>query len=439
MKRLIAIVLAIAMAAALLGCETQELRAPGNFYYYKSEPAFTGTNGVLAPERRELAGIEHDLNAILELYCAGPASRDLENPLPKGCPAPTCSLEGTEQRLSFGREFADLSGIELTIAVGCLARTFLELTGAKTLILTADGALLNGETAMMVTLADLQLRDESQDLLHGDYTIYYTGTDQRYLVGHSVSVGLSAREELPVQLLELMTDAPSGTALRSVLPEGCRILSVTAEDGLCTVDLSEEFETHRFYSHTGQLLSLMGVVNTLTNLPEIEQVEFTIEGDLLVRYGALSISGPLWHDERFLGPVRTALGEWDATIFLAHGEQTGLIPLPTRLRQTGALPQAEMMMRVLLTDSGLNGLSTCIPEGTRLNSLTLQKRVCHVDLSPEYLEEPGNLLWAGRVIAASLCTLDGISAVRITVDGAVPEGFDSALFGVLAPRNDWFL
>ncbi|MBE6950359.1 MAG: hypothetical protein E7451_03370 [Ruminococcaceae bacterium] len=439
MKRFTALLLVLVMTAALLGCQTQELLCPGNFYYFRAETAYTGINGVIAPEQRELAGIEKDLNAILELYCAGPENREFDNPLPKGCPAPTYTLDGSALQLSFGAEFAELTGIELTVAAGCLARTFLELTGAETLILTADGALLNGETAMVVTLADLQLRDDSQDRLHGDYTIYYTGTDQRYLVGHSVSVGLSAREELPGQLLELMTAAPSGTGLRSVLPEGCRILSVTMEDGLCTVDLSEEFETHRFYSHTGQLLSLMGVVNTLTNLPEIEQVEFTIEGDLLVRYGALSVSGPLWHDERFLGPVRTALGEWDATIFLAHGEQTGLIPLPTRLRQTGALPQAEMMMRVLLSDSGLNGLSTCIPEGTQLNSLKLQKRVCHVDLSAQYLEKPENLLWAGRVIAASLCTLDGISAVRITVDGTVPAGFDGALFGVLAPRNDWFL
>lgn len=437
MKKIISFLLVLSLTAALLGCQAQEPQVPGSFYYYRSDTAFSGTDGVIAPEIRELAGIAGDLDALLALYCQGPDSRELESPLPKNCPVPGHTLEGTTLYLHFGEEFAVLSGIELTVAAGCLARTFLNLTGAETLILTANGALMDGETSIRITLADLSLRDDSQDRLHGDYIVYYTGADRRYLVGQSVSVNLSAREELPGLLLERMRTAPAG--LRTVFPEGTRILSVSTEDGLCTVDLSTEFESRRFYTHTGQLLSLMGVVNTLTELPEIDRVEFTIDGALLVRYGSLSLSGPLEHDDRFLGPVRTSLGERDATIYLAQNEQTGLIPLPTRLRQTGAVSQPELILRVLLGTPDRNGLSTCIPQGTRLNSVRLDRRVCHVDLSAEYLDSPEDLLWAGRVITASLCTLDGVSAVMITVEGAVPAAFDAALFGVLAPKNDWFL
>lgn len=439
MKKLTVFLLILAMAASCFGCQPQELRSPGNFYYYRNDTAFSGTDGVIAPEQRELAGMEDDLSAILALYCAGPLSRDFENPLPDDCPVPTYTLDGDTLYLHFSEEFAVLSGLELTMTAGCLARTFLELTGAEKLILTARGALLGGETSMTLTLDQLGLRDDSQDRLHGEHTVYYTGTDRRYLVGHSISLDLSVREELPGRLLEQMLAVPSGTGLRSVLPPGTRILSITTEDGLCTVDLSREFETRRFFSHTEQLLSLMGIVNTLTNLPEIDRVEFTIEGELLVRYGALSVSGPMQYDERFLGPVRTSLGERDATIFLAHGEQTALIPMPTRLRQTGSVSQAEMMLRALLLDSGINGFATQIPAGTHLNSVRLEDRICHVDLSEEYLTSPENLLWSGRVITASLCTLEGISAVRITVNGAVPEGYDGSLFGVLMPKVDWFL
>ena len=439
MKRLFSLILALILLTGLWGCQEPEYRSPGVFYFYRTDTAFSGTDGVLAPEVRELAGIENDLDAILALYCQGPVSRDLESPIPKGCPAPSCTLEDGTLTLRFSREFAQLEGMELTVAVGGLARTFLELTGAERLVLTADGGLLDGETSMTVTLADLALRDDTQDRLHGDFTVYCTDAERRYLVAQSTSLFLTAREELPQLLLEQMCAPPADDALRSALPKGTRVLSAVTDDGLCTVDLSHEFVSRRFYSHEGQLTSIMGIVNTLTALPEIDRVELTVEGELLLRIGSVSLSGPLVRDERFLGPVRSGLGERDSTIYLAHGQDSLLLPLPLRLRQSAAYSPAEQMVRFLLSDSSLNDLRTCIPAGTRLNSIRLEKRICRLDLSSEFLEGNENLLLPIRVITASLCTLEGISAVRITVDGAVPEGFPASYFGVHVPNSDWFL
>lgn len=438
MKRLTAIILILTLAAGLFGCRTEELHSPSSFYYCRSDPKFAGTDGIIAPEQRELAGIEGDLDAILELYFLGPESRELENLIPADCPVPRWDREGDELHLHFSQELAALSGMELTLAASCLTRTFLELTGCKRLILTAEGQRLNGEASLVLTLDDLSLRDDSLDRLHGEHTIYYTDPEQRYLIGQSISLDLTNREELPGLLLELMTMPPEGTELRSLIPADTQIRSVTVEDGLCTLDLGLEFVSRRFYTPSAQLLTLTGIVNTLTNLPEIERVEFCANGQLLVRYGSLYLTGPMSRDERSLGPVRTGLGEQEATIYLAHGEQTGLVGAATRLRQTTGLPQCALLMRLLLEDSGLNGLHTHIPAGTRLNSIRVEKRICHVDLSAEFLNS-GDLTWAARVITASLCTLDGISAVRITVDGTVPEGYSRHVFGVLTPKDAWFL
>ena len=438
MKRLTAIFLLLTLAAGLFGCHSQELRAPSSFYYYRSDPRFAGTDGVIAPEQRELAGIEEDLDAILELYFRGPESRELESLIPAECPVPKWSREGDTLHLQFTRELAALSGVELTLAASCLTRTFLELTDCTTLILTADGSRLNGETTLVMTLEDLTLRDDSLDRLHGEHTVYYTDPERRYLIGQSVSLDLTNREELPALLLERMRSAPEGTELRSLIPSDTEIRSVTVEDGLCTLDLSLEFLSRRFYSPSGQLLTLTGIVNTLTNLTEIDRVEFYADGQPLVRYGSLYLTGPMSRDERSLGPVRTGLGEQEATVYLAHGEQTGLVGAAVRLRQTTGLSQGALMMRLLLEDPGVNGLQTCIPQGTRLNSIRVERRICHVDLSAEFLQTD-DPTWAVRVITASLCTLDGISAVRITVDGTVPEGYDPRAFGVLTAKDGWFL
>ena len=62
-----------------------------------------------------------------------------------------------------------------------------------------------------------------------------------------------------------------------------------------------------------------------------------------------------------------------------------------------------------------------------------------MDLSAEYLDQPDQLSWSGRVIAATLCELEGINGVRILVNGSVPSGFDAEWFGVLVPQDHWFL
>ena len=427
------------LALGLFGCEQPELRVPGTFYYLRTETAYSGPDGIFAPEQRELEGIREDLGAIVDLYCRGPVTDGLESPLPPEAVLLSHSLENDVLTLSFSAELAQLDGIELTAAAGCLCRTFLELTGARKLILRADDALLDGQTSMVLSSGDLELQDNSLDRLMQDFTVYYTDLDRRYLIAQQIDLDPSDQESIPLQLLELLLTPPSGSSLRSALPAGTRIKGVSVADGLCTVELSAEFEGRRFYALTSQVLSLMSMVNTLTALPEIQRVEFVCEGSLLIRYGALSIPEPLIRDERCIGPVRTGLGEQDVTIYLSQGEEGRLLPMPTRLRQTGAVSQAELIVRCLLQDPGTNGITSRIPADTQLNSATITEGVCYVDLSAQYLSSPADLRWAGRVIAASLCALPEVEQVQILVDGAVPADFDPEWFGPLAPNTDWFL
>ena len=189
MKRFICLLLTISLL--LCGCAQTSLSSPGTFYYHRTQTDYRGTDGVLAPEQRELAGIREDLEAVVDLYCAGPLSPELENPLPPGTELLGYSLYDHVLTLRFNKTLAELSGIELTLAAGCLARTFLPMTGAGTLILTANGSLLGSNPSMTVTLDDLSLRDDSLDLLHTEFPVYYASTDRKYLIRQTVNAHLS--------------------------------------------------------------------------------------------------------------------------------------------------------------------------------------------------------------------------------------------------------
>ncbi len=423
------------LSLLVAGCTPAAPENPGLFYYCRREPSYAGAQGIIAAEERELTG---SLEELVALYCQGPKDLTLTSALPKGCTLREARLEESVLKLSFDKRLAKLSGIELTLAVGCLARTFLPLTGAEQLVLSAEGALLDGQTSLALGLDDLQLEDDSLQRLHETLTVYYTDDDRRYLIAQEVTLNLAALENPEQELLSRLTTAPAGSTLRSPLPTGTQIRSVTVEGGLCTVDLSSQFSYNRFQSPRAQLLSLMAMVNTLTALEHIQEVEFTLKGQLLIRYGSISIGKPLVQDSRFLGPVRRGLGEVDGTIYLLQGEDRTLLAIPTRLRQSQTLSSEEVVMATLLGDSGRNALTSGIPAGTRLLGIRREEGHCIVDLSGEYMSQPQNLLSAGRAIAASLCALEGIETVSITVEGTVPVEQDAALFTELTPSANWF-
>lgn len=437
MKRIICLI--ICLSLLLCGCTTAEFTDPGTFYYYRTETGYNNEDGVLAPELRELTGIRNDLGAMMELYCGGPLEPGLQNPLPSDTELLSFRMDGNALTLCFNSAPAQLSGIELTVAAGCLARTFLPLTGAETLIITADGALLDGEPSLTLTMEDLSLRDDSLDLLYAEFPLYYVSPDRKYLIRETVTAHHTEPEELAMHLLDQLSKPPAGKGLRSALPVGTNFLSVTIDDGLCTVDVNDQFLNRRYFSLPAQCLSLLSVVNTLTAIDEIDRVEFTVEGNILIRYGSLSIPGPLVRDERCIGPIRTSLGEQEATLYLVHSSDGQLIPIPARLRPGISTPLADLVVRQLLADTGENGIRSYIPGGTRLLDLTINDGLCVVDLSGEYLSQPENLLYSGRVLAASLCALEDIDAVQILVNGTVPAEFDGELFGILVPEQDWFL
>ena len=434
MKRLIPLLLCVSIL--LSACSGPKTTGPDVFYYPSSTHGQIDT--FFVPESRELpknAGLEE----LLDLYCAGPVTTGLAHSLPSNARVLSSSVEEGVLNLHFSRELSQISGVELTIAAGCLALTFLERCDAHTLVLTAEGALLNGETAFRLTLADLNLQDNSPDRVIQQFTIYYSSTDRRYLIGEEISIQVSSQKELPMLLLEQLLTSPETRGIRSPLPFGTQIENVTIEDGLCTVDLSQEFETRRFSSAYSQYLSLLSIVNTLTALPQIQRVEFSVEGNLLIRYGSLSIDQPFAADLRSIGPVRTGLGERDCVLYLVHGGEDLLFPLPTRLRESTTQTLPELVMLQLLQDPGTNGICSCISPGTQLRSISVTDGICYVDLSTEYLTDTARLQSAGRSIAASLCQFEEIRGVQILVDGRIPEGYDSSLFGILYPNPDWFL
>jgi spore germination protein GerM len=82
--------------------------------------------------------------------------------------------------------------------------------------------------------------------------------------------------------------------LTNVYPEWTTVNDVTIENGLAVIDLGADFVDGLAAGSSAEMLAVYGIVNTVcSNLPEIRQVQITIDGNRQARLRHLDLSDPL--------------------------------------------------------------------------------------------------------------------------------------------------
>ncbi len=439
MNKWISLSLSVIMVFLLTACGSAPMRDPGVFYYKRIDTDYGSTDSVIAPETRELSGIRDDIGELLNSYFQGPNDDTLESPFPRNTTVVKCVTVDNTLLLTLSQEFGELSGVDLTIACGCLTRTIIELTSIQRINFQVEDGLLNGSPSISMSKKNLQLVDDSLERLVTNITVYYSDANRRYLVGKDIAINLANEVDVIDCLINQLSNPPKDSELLSPLPDGTKLLDSTIENKVCKINFSSEFDSKVWRNAEAQRLTLMCVVNTLTQLDQIDHVEFYSEGNLLTQYRSLHIPGPMSWDERAIGPVRTGLNEFDASLYLVNGSDDYLVCVPTRIRQTAGISKAEMILQELITYKAANGFASPIPPDTKINSVCEVNGICQIDLSSEFIAVPARVPQAIHSIIASITSLEDINEVVITVDGSVPSGELAPYFEYKALDPGWIL
>jgi len=113
-----------------------------------------------------------------------------------------------------------------------------------------------------------------------EIAVYYLkSTDQEFYLVREVHQVEKTTEVAQAALNELIKGDPVTPDAYRVLPEDTRILGVNIENGLATIDFSPEVLRANVGS-SGEGLGIASIVNTLTEFPTIQEVAFTVDGQV---------------------------------------------------------------------------------------------------------------------------------------------------------------
>ena len=305
-----ALILCLFLLVGLYGCAGQShgdpLKSPMKFYYKTSDASYGDGQGATDYELRETYGHESDYVWVLTEYLKGPISQKLTAPFQRSVSIVSAERSGSQLQLQMTQELANLSGADLTVACACITLTCLEFPGVEAVSIRAVGSKLDGKTEILLNRNSLLLEDSSASLVNAPYMLYFSDTDNRYLIGEKISVG-EGQENLPDYLVHRLLEGPTEPSLAETMPLGTTLLGLEVTEGICAINLSREFLDHAPQTALAQRMTILSLTNTMTQLDDVDGVVLYAAGEPLTQYGVMDLSQPLTYEEGAVGPVRKGL------------------------------------------------------------------------------------------------------------------------------------
>lgn len=269
---------AAALALALVfGCApAEEEEVQGLRLWFPIDPELRMVSAALdaCPYTGESQTVPGLLNALL----AGPPADEVEltGIIPAGTRVLSWSLEDRVANVELSAAYAELVGVDLTLADYCITLTLAQLEEVDGVRITVNGggqsyrdrrvlypedALFSGaEEAPVEISAALYFRREGGDTL---------GYELRKLRLTEGSVPAKV-------VLSALIAGPEEEGLVPLLPAELSVHSVWVEEGVCTADLSEQLLD---VPPEERALAVSSIVETLRGLESVEQVQILIEGE----------------------------------------------------------------------------------------------------------------------------------------------------------------
>ena len=138
-KRLFWALLALLLLCTACTPAPADEPAEGGYTLYFLSTENRADGAALATESRDLTPGGEEAQALLELLLTGPESPALCSPFPAGTALRGVSIEEGTAYVDLSEAYGGLSGVDLTLADGCVVLTLCQLEEVEAVYLTVEG------------------------------------------------------------------------------------------------------------------------------------------------------------------------------------------------------------------------------------------------------------------------------------------------------------
>jgi len=123
--------------------------------------------------------------------------------------------------------------------------------------------------------------------------IYFSDDQAQYMKGEYRTI---SNDDPVKNAVNELFKGPNSANLYALIPEGTKLLSAEVKNGIAYVDFSTDILEGVAGGSTLQRFIIYTIVNTLTEIDEVDAVQILIDGKNVKTFGDFDISTPLYRD-----------------------------------------------------------------------------------------------------------------------------------------------
>ncbi len=227
------------------------------------------------------------VNAVKDELLNVSATSNLYSAIPENVSVLSCKYVETDDEgkveINFSKEYDDLSDSQQLTCNAAVTKTFTELDFVESVEIFSDGNEIkkgNGEAVGEIKNEVVELDPSIEPYKKDSITVrlYFSDENAMGLCEEERYIEVNEKQSVEMRIVEELIKGPQNERFFSGIPEATKINDIKTENGICYVDLSKEFVSQHTGGSSGESLTIYSIVNSLTELDYVKQVQFLIDG-----------------------------------------------------------------------------------------------------------------------------------------------------------------
>lgn len=261
----------------------------------------------------------------------------------------------------------------------------------------------------------------------GVYRIYYLNSEHTQLVRQEYKPDSKNFEGILKEILkQFCRDGKNGAV--SAIPDGVKINKTTMGINEITVDFSSGYlglET------VDELLLRAAIVRTLLQLPGVDTIRITVDGQSLVIDG--KEIGQMGEDT-FIVPAGDAINSYryvEIPLFFSNKDGTKVVSERRNIYYSSNIVIEQLVVEQIIKGPEEDGLVPVTLPSVLVRSVSIKDGVCTIDFSPDVNSlpaadstvKPETALYSFVNAICDACADQGVTGVRFLIDGSSEKRF----------------
>lgn len=255
------------------------------------------------------------------------------------------------------------------------------------------------------------------------YYIYCVDANETRIEGEKYTPKAKETDKLIQEFLNRLTKDPQNISLKKAIPENVQLdeYNLNSDSDLCLYWPA----SYGNYTGIAEILRRAAIVKTLCQVSGVNTVEFYVAGQPLTDSNMNAVG--FMTAETFIDNTgKEAYTQTsNLTIYFGNDKGTRLKKVSVKVTSDATIPLEQLALKQLIAGPAAvknisePNLRKTIPEGTKINKISIKENTCYLDLSEAFLEKPDDISDDVAIysVVNTLAELPNINKVQFSING----------------------